>query len=1033
MFMTLMAAFRVLLQRYSAQDDVLIGSPVTGREMGSTSEMIGCLVNNVAFRNSLSANESFADILIRERDAVLNGLPHAQVPFERVVEAIQPHRQFGQHPLFQVLFLFEDAYQRSLSGGGIDFGLQTLNTSRNSYWDLECSVSDVGEGGPIKGYIGYAAELFDADFAEAISGHFIHLLRGIVNDPQQPVGRIGLTDPVRSRQWQEVRHANERHWPGPQTLHARFVEQAALTPDVVALYTDDGSLTYDQLARRSEWLASQLNRQGIGAGDLVGIGAGRSVELIVAIVATLRAGAAYVPLDPGYPALRLQHMVANSGVRMILADAKLPRSVNGTLETIRLDQVDWSAAKDTEADSQELRVDVTGGDRAYVLYTSGSTGLPKGAVGLHRGAVNRCEWMWEAYGFTHQDIFCLRTSPNFVDSVWEIFGPLTHGAALRIIKDDDVADPESLLKHLAAPVVSDGGSISHVVVVPSLLEALLDHDDRLGQQLPRLKTWITSGEPLSPELLQRFRTACPDTLLLNTYGTSEIWDATCFDTNDWETGDARVPIGFPIANVRTYVLDEYLEPVTPGVTGELYVAGAGLGSGYWQQPELTAEKFVADPFVDVEGARMYRTGDLARIRSDGCIECLGRVDRQIKLRGFRVEPDEIAAVLREHCTVNRAFVALAKQKNLAEEADVAPVMVAYWEPADSMPPDQVNKNDQQLRAFLKTRLPAYMVPAVLMAVDPLPLTPNGKVDAQALSALELPEHSSVVAALPLVLPEGETENAVASIWCDVLGIEQCSVQADFFDSGGHSLSATRFLARLRSHFDIDFGLAQFFDAPTIAEVAGHVDVLCEQQHTASVHVIATPGQQSRPDRIPLSFGQERLWFLNELDAGSPAYNIAFTIRFTDRPDLIVLQAAVQHIVQRHEMLRTRFDSVGGKPVQVVMPELSLPVRQASLGDQSAASWQKHLAELAAQPFDLEQGPLLHLHLLSGAGAEHALLVVIHHMISDGLSNAVLFEELAIVYEALADGREPSLPPLPAQYADFALWQRSDTQLREHEK
>lgn len=1030
LFMTLLAAFRVLLTRYTGQDEILIGSPVTSRDTAATRDMIGCLVNNVVFRNPVIDDRTFADVLQGERSAALASLQHAGVPFESVVEALHPRRRFGEHPLFQILFLFEDAYERTRSGGELTFGLETLNTSRSSYWDIEFSVSDFGDDGMIRGYVGYSTTRFDDSFAESLPAHYASVLRDIVADPRTRVGNIALLGPDQRREMLVDWNALRFDWPGPDTLHQRFSEQVELTPDSIAIRDEASALSYRELSARVDQLAGRLRDRGIGPGDLVGIGAGRSIALVTGIIATLKIGAAYVPLDPNYPPLRLQFIVAETDLRMILTDGRLPRSVSGTLDTICLDE-------EPVASSGSFMPEPVGegADAAYVLFTSGSTGAPKGAIGLHGGAVNRCEWMWREYGFTADDIFCLRTSPNFVDSVWEIFGPLMHGATLRVIADADVTDPARLIDRLAER--QDGKAVSHIVVVPSLLSALLDIDARLGRRLPDLHTWITSGEPLRPELLRRFRRACPGAGLLNTYGTSEIWDATCFDTSSWDEDETVVPIGKPIANVRTHILDALLQPVPVGVVGELYVGGIGLGGGYLNNPELNAERFIPDPFSTVvdqadRTSQLYRTGDLARYRADGNIECLGRADRQIKLRGFRIEPDEIAAALRDHPGVSDAYVVLQRRNG-----DVS-MLVGYWQSVDGGFPDDGIGSAEALRAFLRARLPEFMLPGSLLEVDAIPLTPSGKVDVRALAdcvaangGLMSRDGSNAVGQceqVPFVAPGTETERAVAGIWCEILGVDRVGLHDDFFDCGGHSLSATRLLARIRSRFDISPDLAQFFDAPTLVGVARHIDEL--RSTAANSFAARTPasaatglGQWERGDRLPLSFAQERLWFLNELDPDSPAYNIAFTVHLSGNLDVGTLQSAVDLLVRRHESLRTRFLSVDGRPYQEVLAEQSVVIRVEDLHGREARDWERRLAELSVESFALDRGPLLRLHVLQGDPNEFLLLVVVHHIVSDGLSNGIFFDELATLYECVASGCEPALPDLPIQYADYSLWQR----------
>ena len=1023
LFMTLLAAFRILLTRYSGQEDIVIGSPVTSRDADATRDMVGCLVNNVVFRNSISAKDSFSEVLGQERAAVLAALQHSDVPFERVVETLHPRRRFGEHPLFQILFLYEDAFARSQSGGELQFGLETLNTSRSSYWDIEFSVSDYGADGVIRGYMGYSTSRFDDTFAASLPAHYIRLLRGFLGEPEAPVSSHALLEMEQRCKMLVDWNATQHDWSGPDKLHERFSVQAERSPDSIALCVDDGQpLSYRELAARVDKLAGTLSAHGIGSGDLVGIGVGRSVELVIGIIATLKTGAAYVPLDPAYPSLRLQFIVAQTGLHMILADARLPRSVSGTLDTIRLDEMDWAKTNKAVLSSCALESEVLSNahddNTAYVLYTSGSTGTPKGVIGLHSGAVNRCEWMWHEYGFAVDDVFCLRTSPNFVDSLWEIFGPLTHGAALRIISDADVSDPLRLVEQLAIPVA--GKAVSHIVVVPSLLSAMLDIDAQLGRRLPDLQSWITSGEPLQPDLLRRFRRACPGVRLLNTYGTSETWDATCFDTSSWHEDETIVPIGRPISNVRTHILDTLLQPVPAGVVGELYIGGAGLGAGYLNNSDLNATQFVSDPFAAHDThCKLYRTGDLARYRMDGQIECLGRADRQIKLRGFRIEPDEIASVLRDHPGVSEACVKLGQQPG------GEPTLVAYWQPADAGFAAEYIGPTEVLRRFLKTRLPAFMLPAALIEIEQMPLMPNGKIDHQALPDLASTDTDDQHRTVPFVAPGTETERAVAVLWREVLGAERVGLHDDFFDNGGHSLSATRLLARIRAQFDVCPNLAQFFDAPTLVSVAHHIDALqVTVEEAAKVASNANkPGRFERGDRLPLSFAQERLWFLNELDPDSPAYNIAFSIHLSGELNIEALQSAVDLLVQRHEALRTRFLSIDGRPHQQVLAAQSVPISIETLDGHNAREWESRLTELSAQSFALDSGPLLRLHVLHGDPQKHLLLVVIHHIVSDGLSNGIFFDELATLYDCVATGREPTLPELPIQYADFALWQR----------
>jgi len=1023
MFMTLLAAFRALLFRYSNQDDISIGSPVTWRDSDVTRDMVGCLVNNVVFRTAMDGDPSFSELLRRERKTALAAFQHRDAPFEKVVEALQPARRFGQHPLFQVLFLFESGRRTSAFGGGVKFGLTTLESERCSYWELEFSLTDCGDGEPVHGFIGYATALFDAWFAEAIPDRFINLLAELMAQPDAPISTLSLLNKSERRHITTDRNATRQDYPQCDTLSSLFAVQAHCNPDSIAVVTDTGCLSYRELDRRTNRLARFLRQSGVGTGTLVGIGVGRSVELVIGVLATLRTGAAYLPLDPAYPEARLRFMLEDSGVQVVLAGARLRETVGGSMaHIVRLDRFDWGRPDIAE---QSIEVAAEPDDPAYVLYTSGSTGRPKGSVGLHRGAVNRCHWMWREYGFHAGDVFSLRTSLNFVDSVWEIFGPLIHGASLAIMPDRIVRDPQRLIEHLAAP--GAGKQVTHLVVVPSLLAAMLEAEPQLGRRLPAIHTWISSGEPLTPALLQQFRAAAPDARLLNTYGTSEIWDATCFDTSRWEPGLARVPIGKPIANVRTYVLDQHMQPLPPGIAGELYIGGPGLGAGYLNQPELTAERFIPCPANLGEenvASRLYRTGDLARYLPGGDLECLGRADRQIKLRGIRMEPGEIEVILGSAPGVDQAAVDL--RRDPSGEFQLVGYCVlsgrgnsertfsgerSAWSPTEQA----------RLRHHLQRQLPDAMVPAKLVALDELPLTPSGKIDRQAL-----PEPHWADTATIFIPPVTETEKSIAALWNDVLGARRVGLHDDFFECGGHSLSATRLLARIRSAYAIDLTLQHLFDEPTVGAIAARVDELCGVRDSNSESPDSRVPELIRITRggpLALSFGQERLWFLDQLDPCSAAYNIAFTVHLAGRLQTDALQAAMNRVVARHEILRTCFPSVAGKPRQQVLAKLDIPIEHEDLSAASDDEFHDRLAYLASRPFDIASGPLLRAQLIERGATENILLVVIHHIVSDGISNGILFAELAEHYDALLSGSPPELLDLPIQYADFSAWQR----------
>ncbi|MBT8443996.1 MAG: amino acid adenylation domain-containing protein, partial [Gammaproteobacteria bacterium] len=985
------------------------------RDAGPTRDIVGCMVNNVVFRTRIDGAASFRELLRQERDTALAAFGNSAVPFERVVETMAPRRRFGVHPLFQVLFLFDAGREEAIRGGDLQFGLTTWAAPRGSYWDLELSMVDGGAGEAIRGYFGYAECLFDAAVAGALPANLARWLRVLVETPDAPVARLPMLDADASRRALRELNATVEPYPEQQTLHGLFEAQVSRTPHRAALIASDGerSLSYRELDRRANLLAAELQGRGIHRGDLVGIGAERSPELVIAILATLKAGAAYVPLDPAYPAARLEFIARDTGIELLLSTGASKAAFDSGTQVLRLDRFDWDAAAPDAS-----HVASQPGDAAYVLYTSGSTGQPKGAIGQHRGAVNRCAWMWREYAFTSDDCFAMRTSPNFVDSVWEIFGPLAHGAAVRVLPDDIVRDPARLIDVLASEMATP----THIVVVPSLLTAMLDAEPDLGRRLPALKTWITSGEPLTPALLRRFRGAAPNATLLNTYGTSEIWDATCYDTREWDGDGTRIPIGRPIANVSAFILDRGMNPVPAGVVGELCVGGVGVGSGYWQRPELTAEKFVRSP-VEMDST-LYRTGDLARRLPDGNIECLGRIDGQVKLRGFRIEFGEIESALADCPAIERAAV------DVRPDAGGQPMLVA-WAVARAAA-GAAGDFRVGVIASLRSRLPDFMVPSAIVSIEDLPQTPSGKIDRRALPDPGPGDSRLEGGKVSHVEPQGDTEIRVARIWVEVIGSRRAGRHDDFFASGGHSLSAAKLLARLRAEFDVDIGLRHLFDRPTVGALAAEID---RMRRFADIPAQSAVARIDRNAAIPLSFGQERLWFLNQLDPASPAYNIAFTVEIAGDVDAAAMQTAVDRLVERHESLRTVFPAQGGKPSQRILASadarVTLVERQHIGQDQESLN--ASLWHIVALPFELERGPLLRVYLQHWAERRSRLIIVVHHIVSDGVSNGILFSELADFYAAASRGSQAHREELGIQYAEYAAWQREPERDRDLER
>jgi amino acid adenylation domain-containing protein len=798
LFMTLLAAFKVLLQRYSGQDDVVVGTPIAGRNRTEVEGLIGFFVNSLVLRTVLDGALSFREVLGRVRRTALEAYTHQDIPFEMLVEKLQPQRDLSRNPFFQVTFQL-----LNLPGVGTARPGAMLHVDKGTaIFDLGITLWDTGT--ELRGGIEYNTDLFDAATMARMAGHYRVLLEGIVaGDGREAVGRLPLLSEAERRQvveeWNATAVAREQG-----CLHQWFEAQVMRTPQALACMGGAEQLTYAQLNARANQLARHLRGLGVGPEVLVGIALERSAVLLVALLGVLKAGGAYVPLDPAYPGERLGYMLADAQARVLLTQASLVERVPAGSAQVLCVDTQWGDIEQHETGNLDVPV---GDDQlAYVIYTSGSTGAPKGVCGEHRATLNRLQWMWRRYPFAPGERCCQKTVLGFVDAVWEIFGPLLRGVVTVLIAEPIVRDARRLVAALAE------GEVTRIVLVPSLLRVLLDEHADLGARLPRLGHWISSGEVLPAELAQRFFERLPGRVLLNLYGSSEVAaDATWHEVTP-PVRPGAVPIGRPIDNKRVYKLDRHGPPVPVGVTGELYLAGAGVARGYLNRPELTAEKFLADPFGADAHGRLYKTGDLARYANDGTIEYVGRVDQQVKIRGCRIELGEIESVLKRHPGIGDAAVVDVEER--AGER----VLVAYVTAADGL----AAPGPQTLRTWLQRSVPEYMVPASFVTLEALPQLANGKIDRRALQGRGL---------LPMAprpapeAPRNVVEQTVAQIWQALLGRETVGIHDNFFELGGHSLMAIQLTSRVRERFGADLRVQDFFEAPTIADQASAIETL----------------------------------------------------------------------------------------------------------------------------------------------------------------------------------------------------------------
>jgi aspartate racemase len=792
LFMTLLAAFQTLLYRYTGKEDICVGTPIANRNRAELENLMGFFVNTLVMRSDLSGDPTFPELLQRVREVALGGYAHQDVPFEKLVEELQPVRSLSHSPLFQVLFALQNASMQTVNPPKLELSLMEVNT-HTAKFDLTMGVKDTEQGLRLR--MEYNTDLFDAPTVTRLVSHFQNLLSAVVSNAARPLHQLPLLSASeRARllvEWNDTR----RPFPSEKCLQDLFDEQAVNNPSAVALECDDETVTYGELQRRSNQLAHYLRGFGVGPEVPVAVLMERSIEVVVSLLGILKAGGAYVPLDPSYPRERLGWMLDDSGARLVLAQQRFRGSLpEDTVSVVILEEalevIERHAAGKLESGAKSDNL-------AYIIYTSGSTGRPKGTAVTHQSIV-RLVKSTDYVHFGADEVFLLLSNLSFDASTFELWGSLLHGARLAILSVNTpslVEVGKALLKHKVTTLWLTAG-LFHQMVEEQL-------DDLKG-----VRQLLAGGDVLSVShvktVLQHFK-GCR---LTNGYGPTEVTTfACCYSMNSVDDVGASVSIGRPIANTEVYILDEELEPVPVGIYGELYIGGAGMARGYLNRAELTAEKFIPHPFSADGGARLYRTGDLVRYLVDGEIEFVGRRDQQVKIRGFRIELGEIEAALGQHEAVRQAVV-LARANERGEKR-----LVAYIVAAEEI-------SGSELRLYLKERLPEYMLPAVFVTVAELPLTPNGKVDRGALPA---PEGLADDQSGAYEAPQTAIEEVLAGIWAEVLGVERVSRRGNFFDIGGHSLLATRVISWVRKVFKVELPLRTLFEEPTVAGLAGALE------------------------------------------------------------------------------------------------------------------------------------------------------------------------------------------------------------------
>ena len=802
LFMVSMAAFQALLWRYTGQDSILVGAPTAARSQIEIENLVGFFVNTLVFRADFTPDMTFRDLVRQVRACALEAYAHQDVPFEKLVEELVPQRSMNTSPLFQVMFTFQNIPKQVFEISGLKMKELEFETGIAKF-DLAVEAFEDDEDSGFHCRFEYNTDLFEKQTILRELGHFRNLVNAVLKNPDEPVARIPLMDD-REREQTVVQWNNTAtDYPRDLHIHSVFERQAARTPDATALAFQGKKFPYGQINEDANRLAHYLIKKGVGPGNLVGVSVERSPELTVALLAVLKTGAAYVPLDPSYPLQRLASTLDDTCAESVLSNSEIRNRLPDTIRNLIM--LDSEAELIRKESPLNPILDLSSVHRAYVLYTSGSSGKPKGVEGTHRGAMNRMRWMWERYPFEGGEVCCQKTNLGFVDSVWETFGPLLAGVPSVILPQEAVLDPEELLQILAEQ------RVTRIVLVPSLLRALMEHAPNLEERVPELKLWSCSGEVLTWELAGRFRKGYPTAKLLNIYGSSEVAaDVTWHEVGEEEEeqqGTGSVPIGRPISNTQVYVLDRNRNVVPVGVRGEIYVGGEGLALGYWGQPEMTGDRFVANPIAPERSQRLYRTGDLGRWRSTGEIEYLGRMDGEVKVRGMRIELGEIEAVLASHRLVEEAVVELSGEG--AEQRLVAYVVAG----------EEGTPSARELRRYVRSKLPEHMVPASYVRVEEMPLLESGKVNRRGLAGVA----GVALSEQGMVAARTEVEQKLAGMWGEVLKVKEVGVDQNFFELGGHSLLVLQVMARIRREFDVELGVRTMFEEPTIAGLASEVE------------------------------------------------------------------------------------------------------------------------------------------------------------------------------------------------------------------
>ncbi|WP_068776273.1 non-ribosomal peptide synthetase [Paenibacillus sp. FJAT-26967] len=992
-YMVMLAAYGIVLSKYTGQEDIIVGSPAAGRPHSDLEPVIGMFVNTLAMRSYPAAGKNFRDYLQEVKTSTLGAFQNQDYPFDELIELLDIPRDLGRNPLFDTMLVVQNLESGDIRLEGLELKPFDLE-AKVSKFELTLTVIEDAEGAELD--TEYAAKLFRPDTVKRLIGHYVRVLEEVTADPSVKLGDIDL---LTADEQDEIVFAFNRsaaEYDRNRTIPGLFEEQAAKSPDAPAVVSGGAQLTYGELNRLANRQARVLRERGVRPGTVAAITGERTAGTIIAILAILKAGGAYLPIDPSYPVDRIAHMLRDSGAELVLCPAELAQQArewtalaqSSTL-ILELDALTGPAgtagANDGHGaeDASNLPPLGSSQDLAYLIYTSGSTGVPKGVMLEHQGILNLQVFFREQLGILPEDRIVQFASLSFDASAWEMFMALLTGASLHLVPQDTIQDIPLFQKFVA-------GSGITVATLPPTYVVHLD-----PEAMPSLRKLITAGSETNRDLVQEWSRRLS---YINAYGPTEsticatIWEAP----QDGRLPEGPIPIGKPIVNTRVYIVDAGNRPVPIGVTGELCLAGDGLARGYRGNETLTAEKFVPDLFYP--GERMYRTGDLARWSRDGSIEYLGRSDHQVKIRGFRIETGEIEAQLLRHEAVEEVLI-LARKDSFHQDYLCAYVVSgADWTPS-------------VLRSYLAKSLPDYMIPSFFIGLDRMPLTPNGKPDRKALPEPNTLLHSGA----EYLAPRTETERKLAAVWQHVLGLERIGVYDNFFDLGGHSLKAASLIAGISREFQTSLPLREVFQSPLLGEMADKIEAAA-----SAGHGYAPVERLQEADFYPVSSGQKRLLILNSLDEAGIAYNMPTILTLSGELDLSRLKEAFHTLVQRHESLRTSFRLEEGEPVQIIHQQVPFAVQFSELETGSEREIEQAVVNFVT-PFQLSQAPLFRVSLIRVSGGKHLLLIDMHHIVSDGASVGLLVSEFNRLY------RGEQLPELTLTYKDYAGWQARQLQ------